>query len=215
MTLSRALSLFSPAVLAAFGLSCSGSSSSAPTAATGNPVAPVASPSAPTPQTSPTTQSCPFGFGSLETFCGRSGAEYGGDVNVAIDRVVQEHPDYFETSNTNGPGGFRVLKPQEYQVGVVAALQQTGFCAETDDDVLVVKKGNVFSETYDILLSTGHIRRVDGAYRETLQPAVVPRRRRPRPSPTSGWRSTASSATPASPRRATAKTCCRSDAAAS
>ena len=179
----------------------------------GEPVRPpAASPSAPTPSTPPVTQSCPFGFGTLETFCGRSGAQFAGEVDAAIDRLVQQQPDYFNTSDTNGPSSFKVLKPHEYHVGVVAALQTRGFCAETDDATVVVKNSNIFSETYDILLGTGHIRR--GGYRESCNPPSFPVDP-PRPSPTCGWRSTASSATPASPRRATARTCCRSDAAAS
>jgi hypothetical protein len=173
MPLGRVLAVFSSAGVVLFGLSCSGSSSS-PTPPAASPSVPAASPSAPAPSTPPTTQSCPYGFGTLETFCGRSGAQFVGTVNSAIDRVVEQHPDYFNTSDTNGPGGFKVLKPHEYQVGVVAALQTTGFCAETDDETVAVKNGNVFSETYDILLATGHIRRGDGAYRETCNPASFP-----------------------------------------
>jgi hypothetical protein len=178
MTVGRALSVAASAVLAVFGSSCGGSSSSPSTPAPSSSPVTVASPSAPAP--SPTAsapvvgQSCPFGYGSLETNCGRSGAEYVDNVNAAIDQVVQQHPDYFNTADTNGPGGFRVLKPHEYQVAVTAALQQGGFCAETDDDVVSVKKSNVYSETYDILLATGHIRRGDGAYRETCNPPNFP-----------------------------------------
>jgi hypothetical protein len=173
MTLGRALAVLSPVTIVLVGLSCSGSSSS-PTPPAASPSAPAASPSAPTPSTPPTTQSCRFGFGTLETSCARSGAQFVDNVNSAIDRVVQQHPDYFNTADTNGTGGFRVLRPHEYQVGVVAVLQTTGFCAETDDDTVVVKDSNVFSETYDILLSTGHIRRGDGAYRESCNPPSFP-----------------------------------------
>jgi hypothetical protein len=182
MTLGRALAALSSAGIFALGLSCS-SSSSSPTPPAASPSAPVvaASPTpSPSPAASPSTpapvtgQSCPYGFGTLETNCGRSGATYVADVDAAIEQVVRQHPDYFETGDQNGPGGFRVLKPHEYQVAVVGSLQAGGFCAETDDDTVAVKKTTSFSETYDILLATGHVRRGDGAYRETCNPASFP-----------------------------------------
>jgi hypothetical protein len=113
-------------------------------------------------------------MGTLETSCARSGARFVADVDAAIDRVLQEHPDYFNTAYTNGFGGYLVVKPQEYQAGVVAALQAGGFCAQTREQTLALKNGNEFSETYDILLSTGHVRRGDGAYRETCNPPSFP-----------------------------------------
>jgi hypothetical protein len=179
MTVGRALAAVSTAAVLALGISCS--SSSTPTPPVPSPSAPVGSAS-PSPVPSPsasvpapvTGQSCPYGFGTLETNCGRSGAAYVENVNTAIDQVVQQHPDYFNTEDINGPGGFRVLKPHEYQVAVVGSLQQNGFCAETDDDTVAVKKSSSFSETYDILLATGHVRRGDGAYRETCNPASFP-----------------------------------------
>ena len=176
MTLGRALAAASSAGILVLGLSCSSSSSPTPAASPSAPVT-VASPSpspSPTESAPVTAQSCPYGFGTLETSCGRSGAAYVDNVNSAIDQVVQQHPDYFNTADVNGTDGFRVLKPHEYQVAVVGSLQQGGFCAETDDDTVAVKKNSSFSETYDILLSTGHVRRGDGAYRETCNPPNFP-----------------------------------------
>ena len=178
MTLGRVSAAISSAGILALALSCS-SSSSSPTPPAATPSTPVAAAS-PSPAASPSTpapvtgQTCAYGFGTLETNCGRSGGAYVEDVNAAIDQVVRQHPDYFETGDQNGPGGFRVLRPHEYQVAVVGSLQQTGFCAETDDDTVAVKKSTSFSETYDILLSTGHVRRGESAYRETCNPASFP-----------------------------------------
>lgn len=175
MTLGRALAAAASAGIVIFGLSCSSSSSPTPPAPSPSAPVVVASPSpSPSPSAPVTGQSCPYGFGTLETSCGRSGAAYVDNVNSAIDQVVQQHPDYFNTADINGPGGFRVLKPHEYQVAVVGLLQQGGFCAETDDDTVGVKRNSSFSETYDILLSTGHVRRGDGAYRETCNPPNFP-----------------------------------------
>jgi hypothetical protein len=176
MTLGRALAAASSTGILLLVLSCSSSSSPTPAASPSVPVTAVS----PTPAPSPTAsapiagQSCPYGFGTLETNCGRSGATWVENVNAAIDQVVQQHPDYFNTADLNGTGGFRVLKPHEYQVAVVGSLQQGGFCAETDDATVTVKKNSSFSETYDILLATGHVRRGDGAYRETCNPPNFP-----------------------------------------
>lgn len=163
------------AALIATALSCSGGSStpSAPAPAPSTSAA-APSPSPSLPPASPGAASCPFGKGTPDTFCARRAPALIGAVDGAIDRLVQQHPEYFELTNLNGPGGYRVLKPTEYHQGVVAALQSAGFCAETDNTAISVRNGTEFSEDYDILLATGHVRRGDGSYRQTCTPPSFP-----------------------------------------
>jgi len=165
------------AALAATALTCGGGSSpSAPVAATSPSVAP-ASPSptvAPSTPASPAATACKYGMGDPDTFCVRKNAALLPDVDAAIDRVVQQHPDWFILTDQNGPGGYKVLKPAEYYQGVTASLQSAGFCAETDTVSVSVRNGIDFSEEYDILLGTGHVRRGQGSYRETCTPPSFP-----------------------------------------
>jgi hypothetical protein len=96
-------------------------------------------------------------------------------VNAAIDRLADRHPEYFDTSVNQGTGEWRVLRPHEYLAGVVEEIQRVRFCAETDDVAAVaLKNSNEFSETYDILLPTSHVRRGGRAYRHTCTPPSFP-----------------------------------------
>jgi len=78
------------------------------------------------------------------------------------------------STDQNGTGGYKVLKPAEYYQGVTASLQSAGFCAETDSVSVSVRNGIDFSEDYDILLGTGHVRRGQGSYRQTCTPPSFP-----------------------------------------
>jgi hypothetical protein len=87
------------------------------------------------------------------------------EVDSAITQLIQQRPDIF-----NGGGGSPfVVKHSEYMNGVVANLRAMGLCAVVDsEDEIAVKNTNDFSDQYDILLSTGHVRR---AYTATCRPA--------------------------------------------
>jgi hypothetical protein len=163
--------------IVATALSCSGGSST-PSAPAPGPSAtaavPSPSPAAPSNPASPAAASCRFGKGTPDTFCARRTPALLDDVDAAIEKLVQQHPEYFELTNLNGPGGYRVLKPTEYHRGVTANLQDAGFCAETDALTVSVRNGTEFSEEYDILLATSHVRRGSGSYRQTCTPPSFP-----------------------------------------
>jgi hypothetical protein len=166
------------ATAVAFGGSGCGGGSSSPTAppqATPTPApAPTPTPTpTPSPDPGPTASSCPLGKGSVRATCSRTNPTFLPDVNDAIEKLVAESPDLFDKSDTNGIGGYRVLDAERYAAGVVENLAEQGFCAQADD-FLQLKNTNDLSERYDILLSTGHIRRGDGSYRETCTPAAFP-----------------------------------------
>jgi hypothetical protein len=164
------------AAVVATALSCGGGGSSNPT-----PVAPVPSPTAAVPSPSPSAApspgaaSCPFGKGTPSAFCTRrTPPALLGDVDRAIDRFVQKRPDLFNVNEAIGPGAYRVLNFGLYYQGVVAELQAAGFCAETDNATVSVRNGTEFSEDYDILLASGHVRRGEGMYRSTCNPPSFP-----------------------------------------
>jgi len=165
-------------VAVAVSLSCGGGSST--------PSNPTPSPSpivtAPSPSTapsstpsSPTTTACKYGMGSADTFCARKNPALLTDMDAAIDLLVQQHPTWFNQNDINGPAGYKVLTDSaSYHQGVVANLQSAGLCAETDTTSVSVRNGTDFSEDYDILLATGHIRRGTGSYRQTCTPPSFP-----------------------------------------
>jgi hypothetical protein len=137
------------------------------------------------------------------------------DVNAAIDRLAQRHPEYFDLGDTAGPGEWRVLQVHAYLDGLVEELRTAGFCAETDRASMVsVKSSNDASEDYNVLLPTDH---VSAATACTPRPAARPPfRSTPRTrSRTCACTSTPSTARTAWPRRATARTSCPWAAAAS
>jgi hypothetical protein len=97
------------------------------------------------------------------------------DVGAAIDRLAGHHPEYFDTSVNAGTGEWRVLRPADYLAGVVDELRQWRFCAETDEvSTVSVRNGSEFSETYDVLLPTGNVRRGNRVYVETCSPPSFP-----------------------------------------
>jgi hypothetical protein len=148
------------------------SSPSGPTPSSPVPApTPTATPTPP-PSSPPATTSCPKG--SLDARCDRTSSRYLADVEGAIDRLVQARPELFDKNDAVGSGGYRVLDSDAYFAGVVQNLQAAGFCAEFASGELRVKRSNDFNEEFAILLSSGHVRRGDGAYRTTCSPATFP-----------------------------------------
>jgi hypothetical protein len=120
----------------------------------------------PPPPPPPPSGSCslPPG-GGAGVNCPVEGPSFQGDVEAAINQLIQQRPDIF----SGGGSAPFVVKHSEYMNGVVANLRNRGLCAIVDsDDEIAVKNTNAFSDQYDILLSTGQVRR---AYTATCRPA--------------------------------------------
>src|SRR5207247_9233451 len=117
---------------------------------------------------------CPIGKGTLDSSCARSGGAFLKDVEAAIDLLAAQKPEIFDLTNQISAGSYRVLDADAYYEGVVHNLQAAGFCANYDLSQIQVKNSNEFSEQYDILLSTMHVRRGAGSYRSTCAPAIFP-----------------------------------------
>lgn len=158
----------------ALTLGCGGSSSPTVPPSPAPSIGPTTAPSTP-PSAPPTgASSCRYGKGVVSTFCDRQSPALAAHVDAAITQLVQQRPDIFDLNQQVGEGGFKVLKPDDYYAGVIANLQANDFCAGYDFVELQVKNSTSFSEQYDIMLGSGHIRRGDGAYRATCTPPSFP-----------------------------------------
>lgn len=145
---------------------------------------PVVVPTPPptTPPGGGVAQSCKIGPGDVNADCAK---ERSGKltlaIETAIDLVVREKPQLFDLTDEAipGTGTYRVLDPEAYLDSMVANLVRQGLCAERDSDDpyyqrLLLKNEQGFSEAWDVLLSSGYIRRGGGAYVETCTPASFP-----------------------------------------
>ena len=145
------------------------------------PAAPVGEPSAPPATTPPAPVatpdalfSCHLGDGSATNSCKREAPSFLEDVDTAINKLVKEQPDIFDLEEQLGDGGFKVMSPGQYYVGVMRNLQAMGFCANFDGEEMQVKNTNDFSDQYHIMISSGHVRRGPASYRATCYPAAFP-----------------------------------------
>ncbi len=124
---------------------------------------------------------CPLGKGDGHATCGRSHTALLNDVEGAMDALVQQKPQIFDLKDEYAPAtaAYKVLDKEAYMDGLVMILRAAGLCAERDPDdpmqqTIRAKDTAEFSEDFDVILSTGHMRRGNGAYRQTCKPASFP-----------------------------------------
>jgi len=190
---SRRLAFSAIAALAAgigsLSVSCGGGGGS-PSGST----PPVTIAPQPTPTPTPSfAASCPLGPGDLNAECARTSPKLQGALLEAMDLLVQQQPLLFDMTDQSGvgTGQFRVVDKEGFLNGLVANLLAAGYCAERDPDDgayerILVKNENGFSENFDVLASSGHMRRGSGNYFETCTPANFPVPRGGLPPPGSG-----------------------------
>ena len=142
------------------------------------PTSPAPAPApTPTPVPTPTPLTIGVGCGLTPTIadgkekCERSISDYWGAVNDAIEQVIREKPYIFNFSDTRGDGGFKLLREAEFVLNVHKNLEGRGYCTGLYAEEMAVKKNNDYSENFDLVLATGHIRRGDGMYASTCYPA--------------------------------------------
>ncbi|HEX6740140.1 MAG TPA: hypothetical protein VF310_17800, partial [Vicinamibacteria bacterium] len=145
-------------------LTACGRSSSAPTAAESPSPAPA--PATPPPTPAPVGCGLPRGEGN-GLACPYERAQFANEMNHAIAKVVNEHPDYFDLSQQESTWSFLVKKPDLYLQAVVTNLQEMGFCAKFDGAEIALKKTNDFNEQYDVFTQKGYRRWGGGAYAAT------------------------------------------------
>ena len=94
-----------------------------------------------------------------------------GAVDKAITLLTQQQPSLFNFNNKLCETCYYVKDEWAYAAGVIRNLNAAGYCAKYDGEELGVKNSNSFNDQYDILISSGHIRRGEGSYRSTCNPA--------------------------------------------
>jgi hypothetical protein len=140
----------------------------------GDPPPPAAT-TPPAPQATPDVLfSCHLGDGSSTNSCSREAPSFLKDVDDAINKLVQEQPEIFDLEEQLGDGGYKVVSPGQFYVGVMRNLQAEGFCASFDGEEMQVKNTNAFNDQYHIMISSGHVRRGASSYRATCYPASFP-----------------------------------------
>jgi hypothetical protein len=125
--------------------------------------------------------SCSLGKGDVNAECSRRGEALLGEVEAAMELLIQQKPQVFDLNDEYAPGtrAYKVLDREAYMNGLVANLRAAGLCSERDPDdalqqTIRAKNASEFSEDYDVILSSGHMRRGSGAYRQTCTPSSFP-----------------------------------------
>lgn len=132
----------------------------------------------PTPTPTPTPasgggpsapQSCAPAHETGNQRCPREGSsDFLGVVESAYDTLIDEHPNWF----TRDGGVYYVkLDDEEWAWAVVNAIRRKGYCAGLYAEEVSVRNSRAYSENFDVLMSSGSIRRGEGAYRSTCYPA--------------------------------------------
>ncbi len=146
-------------------------------AACGNDGTPAASTPTPTPTPVPTPTPTPTPTPEASFACGAEVVAGGGRcVEDGAPAFAQEIENAIDVSiaTSGGVAGTRVTSHGRYAMGVLAALQAKGFCADYDGEEVQIKRNNDFHEQYDIILASGFVRRGPGAYRTKCTPAAFP-----------------------------------------
>ncbi|HUG54729.1 MAG TPA: hypothetical protein VMR21_14065 [Vicinamibacteria bacterium] len=134
----------------------------------------------PTPVPSPTPATarvaCGVGAGTgdgLQEHCPRTSPSFLAEVDAAINRVVDRHPELVDLDDRAGRGGYFVRNIDEFFRQVVEEVAEgSRLCAIVDADLeIAVKRNNAFSDQYKLMWSSGYIRRGDSSYRATCVPA--------------------------------------------
>lgn len=152
--------------LSALALSVCGGGNTGTATGPSVPIVPTPAPT-PTPAATapPLSASCAkLPQGNPAAKCDAQTPDFLADVKEAIDTLRGERPDIFS--------GDQVLNVGAYFVGVIKNLDRRGLCAATEDgEELGVKRGNDYSEQYDILTARDTVRYY---YVGTCAPAVFP-----------------------------------------
>ena len=132
----------------------------------------------PTPAPTPTPSTPPTGSCSLPASnpasprCTDESPQFLGAMERAITAVTTNNPEYFDFNDKKCDDCYYVKNVDGYLNGVIKQLNKQGVCAMYDGEEMAVKNTNNFSEQWDILLASGHIRRGAGAYRGVCRPAI-------------------------------------------
>jgi hypothetical protein len=147
-----------------------------PTPTLGAP-APNATPT-PSPGSDPTPAPPPSGgtcrlapSNNPEAPCSMQSPSFLGAVDKAMTLVTEQQPSLFDFNQKTCENCYRVKNQDAFVAAVIKNLNAAGYCAYYDGEELAVKNSNAFNDQFDILVSSGHIRRGAGSYRSTCNPS--------------------------------------------
>jgi hypothetical protein len=134
---------------------------------------PAATPApTPTPAPPPNGGSCSLPPSNPENpTCTDGGARLYGSVDAALTRVTLSRPDLFDFNDRKCDNCYLVKDVDGYVAEVQKYLSAEGICTFWDGEELAAKETNDYSEQYDILLASGHMRRGVGSYRGVCRPS--------------------------------------------
>lgn len=161
------------------GVSNPTADSNAALGSTPNTPAPTPSPDAEAPQTTPEDPpSPPPGSCSLppsnptSPTCTYASPLLVDQVEAALDAVTERFPELFDFEDTQCENCYLVKDPRRYVDEVIRQLNRQGLCTDGVREELGIKSSNDFSEQYDIILASEHMRRAPGSYRGVCRPAI-------------------------------------------
>jgi hypothetical protein len=93
-------------------------------------------------------------------------------VEAALDAVTDRFPDLFDFNDRKCENCYFVRDPSRYFDEVIRQLNRQDLCTDGVREELGVKSSNDFSEQYDVLLASGHMRRAPSSYRGVCRPAI-------------------------------------------
>ena len=143
--------------------------------------APAPAPTPGEPQSSPTPaptggggggtvgQSCAPAPAPGNERCPReSSSQFLGVVESAYDSLIAKHPSWF---SRDGGVVYVKISEDEWIWAVIDEVRRKGYCAGRYSEEVSVRTSKAYSENFDVLMSSGSIRRGDGSYRSTCTPA--------------------------------------------
>jgi hypothetical protein len=143
----------------------------------------------PTPTPTPPPAACTLGAGVQAATCGKQSTfQLGSKVDAAIDALISQRPEYFDTSAELNPGArdYRIKDVLNYVQDVAANLRAAGLCAEADifnDKRVKVKNVADFHENYLVRTidfgNGSYVQRAPASYDQTCNPAAFPLERNP------------------------------------
>ena len=93
-------------------------------------------------------------------------------VEAALDAVTERFPELFDFNDKRCDNCYFVKDPRRYVDEVIRQLNRQGLCTDGVREELGIKSSNDFSEQYDIILASEHMRRGMSAYRGVCRPAI-------------------------------------------
>ena len=128
-----------------------------------------------------TSATCKIGPGSLDTDCSKSSSRLWPQLETAMDLAIQQNPAVVDKNDVavQGSNLYKVLDADGFLDGTILNLRKAGLCAQRDPadymyQRIQLKSENGYSETYDVISSSGYIRRGGGTYYETCTPSSFP-----------------------------------------